>query len=81
MRRSAAMSPVAHAFARACRIPRSASSRFSTFSKHGRSSSGSSLNSLMSARGLSTLTGTVGVVMASRCFFADFLATDHTTSE
>jgi hypothetical protein len=36
---------------------------------------------LISARGFSTFTETAGVVIFTRCFFADFFATDHTTGE
>jgi hypothetical protein len=61
--RNAAMSPVAQALARARRSPRSDSRRSIALVKHGRSSSGSSLNSLIRARGFSTLTATVVVVL------------------
>lgn len=39
------------------------------------------LEFLDQARGFSTLTETEGVVIFTRCFFADFFATDHTTGE
>ncbi len=69
--RNVSTSPTAQALARAAIVPRSASSRSSTWRRHSTSSSSSALNALIAARGSWILTLTWVSILAMPCRLID----------